>query len=270
MGDLAAAGMLTRRRLLVALHPATWRQRWKGWFADRGAVWGLSIGRSGTSFLAGLLNSAEGARVRHEPRREDVDAFRRACSSPESAVAYLAGFALPDVYLRERSPSPEIYGEVNSYLRRHAAALRRLLPHATVFHLVRDGRDVVRSMYSRSTLTPEDDATSHLLRHGDLPETESRFDWLCWYWKRENAHLRQHAEWTVRLEDVLDSFGHFRECLADRLGLVIDRETWSSAVSRPENVTEDHELPPPSHWSSSRKRRFWTLCGDEMDRYGYR
>lgn len=274
LADFAASERKTRRRLLIALHPATWRARWKAWFASREVFWGLAIGRSGTTFLSHLLDSAAGARVRHEPRREDVDAYRRACASSDAAVRYLVGFALPDVYLRERSSSPEVYGEVNSYLRRHAGALREVLPEVRIFHLVRDGRDVVRSMYSRPTLTPEDEATAHLLRNADGPTggsdgRPSRFDWLCWYWTRENAYLRRHAEWTVRFEDLLRDYDHFRARLTGPLGLRIDRPTWSAAVSRPVHATESHELPPPPEWSADRTRRFWEICGDEMERYDY-
>lgn len=274
MADLAAAGFPTRRRLVVALHPASWMLRWKRWVVGREVFWGLAIGRSGTRFLAGLLDAAKGARVRHEPRREDVEAYRRAWMAPASTPRYLVGFALPDIYLRERGSEPDVYGEVNSYLRRHAGALRRVLPHARMFHLVRDGRDVVRSMYARDTLTSEDEATAHLLRRAEGPADgpggpASRFEWLCWYWKRENAYLRRNTGWTLRLEDLVDDYAHFRDRLASPLGLEIDRETWADAVSRPENVTDSHELPPPAKWSNGRKRRFREICGAEMERYGY-
>lgn len=266
---------LTRRRLRVALHPATWTGRWRRWFAERRSFWGLALGRSGTSFLADLLARAEGARVRHEPRGEDLGAWRRARSSPEAAAPYLERFALPDVYLRERDADPETYGEVNSYLRRHADALRSVLPGTRVFHLVRDGRDVVRSMYARATLTPEDEATAGLLASGELDGPAAggeptRFERLCRYWRDENAWLRERTECTVRLEDLVEDYGRFREELLEPLGLEVGHAAWSETVDRPANVTEEHELAPPEAWSGERARRFWEVCGEEMERYGYR
>jgi len=55
------------------------------WIASKKFFFILALGRSGTTFLAHLLNLSSDAVVFHEPIRSDVDAYRRAFFSPDDA-----------------------------------------------------------------------------------------------------------------------------------------------------------------------------------------
>ncbi|MFW6070645.1 MAG: sulfotransferase, partial [bacterium] len=153
----------------------------------------LAIGRSGTSFLAHLLDQAPGAHVVHEPIGEDFMAYQEAFHDPDAARSYVHRFRKKEIYLRARAVQMEhmeAYGEVNSALRRHARALAAAFPDAVLFHLVRDGRDVVRSMSARRTMTPEDKNTNAIRPRPGDPwagkwEQMDRFARLCWYWQVE-------------------------------------------------------------------------------------
>ena len=113
----------------------------------------LGMGRSGTSFFANLLDSDPHSYVVHEPVQRDFSAYQDAFHSPEKADLYIRRFRGKEMFLRASGRGVSTYGEVNSTMRRHVHALRRIFPNARYLHLVRDGRDVVRSMMARATMT---------------------------------------------------------------------------------------------------------------------
>lgn len=235
----------------------------------------LAIGRSGTTMLANLLDKADDAYVVHEPVDADFQAHQRAFHDPGDAKRYIEGFRAKEMCLRASRRDVAIYGEVNSVLRRHCDALRSAFPDATLIHLVRDGRDVVRSMFSNQTMTPGDVNTAEIRPRGDDPWRDrwgemSRFERLCWYWMVENRFLRKRLDRRVRLEDLVDSYDVFRDGLLEETGVQIPRDVWVEAVDRPKNVTSDHTLPHWTEWSDDRREAFREICGDELDTYGYR
>jgi hypothetical protein len=259
-----------RKRVAVSLVSdrsiAQWSERTRLFFV-------LAIGRSGTMFLASLLDRAEGALVEHEPVREDFQAYQEAFHSEVAARAYLDEFRKREMYLRLRDAHVGTYGEVNSYLRRHAGALPRVFPSATLIHLVRDGRAVVRSMMARGTLG-ESDRNTRLVRPSPSdPWFESwprmsRFERICWYWQHENRYLRASLGAAVRFEDMVSSWEHFRDGLLRRIGLELPREVWASAVAQPVNSTPVHRRGA-EEWTPAERESFAHICGDEMAHYGY-
>lgn len=251
-------------------------RRVDAWAREVNVFFVLALGRSGTAFLAHLLNQVAGAHVVHEPIGEDFIAHQHAFHDPDAARRYVRRFRKKDVFLRTRSAQPPMttYGEVNSALRRHARALADAFPGAALFHLVRDGRDVVRSMSARRTMTPEDKNTSMIRPRPDDPWADQwaqmdRFARLCWYWQVENAYLRQNIERTVQFEAVLASYDYFCEHLLEPAGLQLPPSVWEEAVNRPRNVTKEHALPPWEQWTPAQKETFRAICGEEMRKNGY-
>jgi hypothetical protein len=59
------------------------------WFKDWKFFFILGFGRSGTAFMAKLLNQAKGAYVFHEPVFEDFYAHLRAHYYPPAAEEYI-------------------------------------------------------------------------------------------------------------------------------------------------------------------------------------
>src|SRR5258706_4885890 len=103
----------------------------------------LGFGRSGTSFMANLLNQAPGAYVFHEPVLEDFYAHLKAHYSPADAERYMRGFRKREIYTRMRHVDSGIYGEVNGHLRCHAKAIKNVFSEAAVIYPGPSGRDVV-------------------------------------------------------------------------------------------------------------------------------
>lgn len=269
---------LDRRILRTKLHFWISNRRIDRWAESVNVFFVLAMGRSGTFFLSQLLDRAERARVFHEPTGSDFIAHQDAFHDPGAAVRYIQRFRKKEIYLRARTiqmDQMETYGEVNSALRRHARALADAFPNAVLIHLIRDGRDVVRSMSARRTMTPKDKNTAMIRPRPGDPwakqwEEMDRFARLCWYWQAENGYLRRTISGpAVHFESILASYASFREQILEPLDLQVDRESWRKAVERPRNPTNRHRLPPWEEWSEDRQQTFRAICGEEMRKNGY-
>jgi hypothetical protein len=251
----------------------------------------LALGRSGTNFLSRLLARDTRALVHHEPYALDPRLMM---------LRHSGGFerALDDL-LEERfrallpaDGAALFYGEVNSYLRYEAEWLRRRFD-PTLIHLVRDGRDFVRSAHPRGVYTrheldgpivpPDGDPWSE--RWSDL----SRFQRLCWYWTHTNEHLTSTIASRVRFEDLLRDYELFRNEILQPIGLEIPQTVWRAEIDHPRNTSRGYRLrlavrrllrgrerlpsfkplPHWSEWDEAPTEQFWEICGDTMRRCGY-
>lgn len=257
---LAAAGV---RRETVD----EWMRSWKFFFI-------LGFGRSGTAFMAALLDQVEGASVFHEPVLEDFYAHARAHYDIGAAEQYLQGFRRKEIYLRMRGLPSGIYGETNGHLRCHAGAIPKTFPGAVLLHLVRDGRDVVRSHMSRRTMTWRNPFSMSMHPVKPDPWFEQwagmdRFARICWYWREENVRLRQTIGRTVRFEQILVSYEYFRANVLEPCGLKLDESAWRAAVAVPRNTTRTFQMPKWEDWSARQQDAFTKICGEEMLNCGY-
>jgi len=232
----------------------------------------LGTGRTGTTWLSHLLGMIPGAWVEHEPVLADRHAHVQAFMNPEVAKDYLTGFRLAEMALRCQIQKPLVYGEVNGNLRRHAAAFKELISNIRIIHIVRDGRSFVRSVWSRRTFTEKDSRVllppAQVLDH-ETWNTMSRFEKICWLWAYENSYLRQHADSTVRFEDIISDYESFRSQVLRPLGLSLDRSIWVAAVQQPKNETKRFTTASWEEWGCEQREQFMQLCGQEMLQYGY-
>jgi hypothetical protein len=251
----------------------------------------MALGRSGTSFLASLLARDGRGRVNHEPYPLDPRLL---------VLRYAGGFdaVLGDI-LKKRfdsllptSGEAEFYGEVNSYLRYEVDWLRsRFDP--VIIHLVRDGRDFVRSAYIRGVYTPLEPDGPIVPKDSDpyagaWPDM-SRFRKLCWYWMHTNEFLASKIGSFVRFEDLLRDYGMFTKGILEPTGVRIPEEMWRREVARPRNTSRAFRLrsrllgllrgrkrvpdltalPPWREWDEDLNGQFLEICGRTMNRFGY-
>lgn len=232
----------------------------------------LGMGRSGSMFLAKCLNKYTDAIVYHEHRR-DRDACVQAYWSEEAARRYLRYRGLVIRY-RTKFRNVPVYGEVNSYLRYHVDALR-LAWNPVIFHLVRDGRDVVRSIMNRKAYTSADSKHTGRItpKEGDFMlagwESRDRFEKVCWYWADTNRHLLDKGATLVRFEDAKGSFEYFRQRLLDPLRLEMEEAIWRREKDRPRNVNLSYSFPAWEDWNEGQRLTFERVCGPVMRDMGY-
>lgn len=260
---------LTLRRLLLFFRP----RRAEMELASKRLFFILSLGRSGTTFLAHVLNKQALSAVYHEMYR-DRDALVEAFWNPQKATEYLSGSRQRLIAARIINSQCEVYGEVNSYLRYHVDALQQVW-QPTILHLVRDGRDVVRSIMMRPAFTEEDRHHTGRLRprNGEPFADEwlemDRFARVCWYWAHANRHLLKHRLPLVRLEDILSSYALFEAQVLSPLELTLSSEIWETEVGQPKNVSSKKSFPRWEAWSARRKVQFDNICGSTMHELGY-
>lgn len=267
--------LLTRHVIKIKLRLWVTESRVKKWFDRTNTFFILAIGRSGTAFLADLLNQANGSAVYHEPVDADRRAYPQAFHNSKKALEYVRSFRKKEMYLRAGDRMDiTTYGEVNSWLRRHAQAIKESFPNATLIHLIRDGRHVVRSMMARKTMTPQDKTTSKIYPSPADPwhvqwQNMDRFARLCWYWQVENAYLRTNIGETVHLEKILNNYDYFHDNVLEPCQIELPKGIWERAVNNPKNVTAQHSMASWNDWDPSQRETFLRICGQEMRNNGF-
>jgi len=272
--EMYAKSSVFLRKMLIYSHFWIKDESVDEWFRDKKIFFILSIGRSGTKWLADLLNKDPRALVVHEPFIEAIP-HQKAFHNPREAERYILKFRKKEIYVRIRKLDIDIYGEVNSFLRRHCETLKKAFPSAIILHLVRDGRSVVRSMYSRETMLPNAYDTKYIYPKPDDPyykkwSNMTRFEKLCWYWAVENQYLYECCKGKIiQFEKILSDYRYFREKILQPLGLRIPKKIWEKAVKMPKNPSAYYKLPHWREWNQWMKEKFEEICGDIMRKCGY-
>lgn len=240
------------------------------------------MGRSGTKFLASLLNHIEGIQAEHEfiGNRE----------------FWLLSWYLPhdvyaEVYLEqikkaiEKEPRQKLFIDVSSMLQNCVPALNKVFAPAKIFHLVRDPRNVVRSLYTRRNeknihLVPKTKEEMEKWLDGD------KFYQICWNWKTTTEKLLSEDTSLIRFEDIVSDYKIFNNKLLQSLQLEMKEFQWSEIVSKKVNETKskfyrkvysklkgkdfiEAELEPFDKWDENRKKILYDVCGDTMKKCGY-
>ncbi len=245
------------------------------WVDRKRLFFGFGLIRSGTTFLANFLNRVvPDAVIEHEANVVDYWYYPQALHSEPDAEKYIREYRLPEIVYRMRHRPGNLYGEINPFLRRHCRALQKLLPRARFFHLVRDGRKVVRSIMSRQTLD-RTDPVGHLIRppHDDpyagAWEKMSRFEKICWLWQFDNRYLRESTGITLPFERLITDWDYFKKELADRIGIDVSQEVWQDYSRRVGNPTPTFRMGQWSSWAGLERDQFIAICGKEMKACGY-
>lgn len=182
-------------------------------------------GFSGTVFMAHLFD------IKHEPRpRMDAEAYLRAWYNKEFSKEYIKRVFKGD----ER--------ESNPFLVPHTEAIRGLFPEATIFHLVRCPRKVVRSQISGGQYS-DDGIDYHNIKLFEKGWDElTQFEKVCWWWRTVNQKLRKEELPYIRIEDM---------------------------NGEPRNV-KPKKFPHWENWGSDLRETFNKICGPELIHYGYK
>lgn len=264
------SGGIIKTKLSFWISPDTVEQ----WYATKNVFFILGLGRSGTHFLSKLLNKPSTAAVYHEPLTEDFQAVVEAQQSSQAAYKYIENFRKKRIYLLTQNQTITTYGEANSNLRYHTKALQQCIPNAKLLHLIRDGRDVVRSLMARQHYT--NDGVGH---HSIMPRPDdpyyakwaelSRFEKICWLWADSNTRLSYDVKNYIQFEQIVSDYDYFHEKIERYLGVTIGRAQWQAAIKQPADRTVEHVLPGWRQWDTKLQQSFDIICGPVMKQYGY-
>ncbi len=236
---------------------------------------GLSTFRSGSTFLTDMLTQElKEAQIEHEPNVNDYWSYTKVLFSEQHALDYLQEYRCKDILHRFNFEHLQVYGELNPFLVLHSAALQKLLPNAIYFHLLRDGRSVVRSLMAREILGDKDPLLKVIRPPQNDPyygqwDTMSRFEKVCWKWQYENQILRQNIDNKIHFEQLINSYDYFKNHLLDLLNIEISEERWAYHIAQPKHATPRYNIGHWKDWSNTQKKQFEKICGTEMELCGY-
>ena len=232
--------------------------------------------RSGTTFLANLLSRAPDVEAQHE-------FFGDAAYIPLSY--YQPNHPYLELQLRQqrqelvaRFPQLHTFVDVNSNLRFSLETVRRALDVSLCFQLVRNGRDVVRSIYLENIysarakgiqLIPNEPSTF------DLFSTYSRFEKLCWRWSDTVSRLLDEGLNVLQLERIVSDYQYLRERLLEPSNIHLEPDVWHALKNRRLNrrrVGLKDRLrgrPVKLTWTPKHEASFMSICGETMRALGY-
>lgn len=247
------------------------------WYDSTNVFFIVSTGRTGTFWLSNLLNNCDKAYVVHEPVPLETYSHVEAIDNNNAAYNYIEKFRKKEIYMRVAKYGESIkwYGEVNGVLRRHIEPLVSFVPAVTLFHLVRNGMDVVSSIINRGTYNGfhpvYKDFKPPIVDHYSFEwENLTEFTKVCWLWQWENKYMREHIENRIRFEDMLTSYELFCEQILDPLDLRLNKSIWNDKIQKPLNITKNKQVNGWNGWTTEQKEQFIEICGQEMNEYKYK
>jgi hypothetical protein len=195
--------------------------------------------RSGTTFMGSLLNRAANATSRHEflTSREFayVSFYNPAHASLRSDIKARLAEA------QRLAANSALFVDVNCNLTFGLEALKQIRPDVKIFHLVRDGRDVVASNWVRKMYTSYEKGIAL------IPNTDSelaawpgydRFQRLAWQWNHIVSHLRAAGLPIIKLERALADYDYLAAQLLEPAGISLPRAQWDEARKEKVNRTQ--------------------------------
>lgn len=236
---------------------------------------GFSTARSGSTFLTDLLaGELEDGLIVHEPNINDYWSYPQVLRAEKNAETYVRNYRKKEIFERIAPREYSIYGEFNPFFVLHCRAVSAMIPGAIIFHLVRDGRDVVRSIYSREILGHKDPMSKLIKPPEDDPYYEewssfNRFEKICWKWQYENTLLRDTIEHKVHFEQLIKNYDYFNTHINKRLGVNIPEQGWALRTTSPKHASPVYKLEHWTKWPAKYQKSFERICGAEMDKCGY-
>ncbi|HMB01014.1 MAG TPA: sulfotransferase [Spirochaetota bacterium] len=269
---------LQRELMRLRLLPRT--DNWQ----DIKSVFVISTGRTGTKFLARFFNCFNKVYAVHEPRPDFLKTAVKTAVNPVAPdklaahISYFRSALLRDVRRRQKN----IYLECNNRLFSLIPSIRKIFPHSKIIHIIRDGRDYVRSGMARKWYTAADrDPRLKAACFPDDPycrlwDTMSKFEKICWRWQKKDSFiynsLRDISDAIlVKFEDIFTKpyTGLYRICRfigleENKIKVIIDRETGRKA-----HATSNNPFPAWQYWDEKYRKQFDTICAQHMRLYGY-
>jgi hypothetical protein len=197
--------------------------------------------------------------------------------SRQYSKQYIQGYRKYSIYQKIAARNVQCYGEVSGTLRHHVESLQEVFPWSKMMLLVRDGRDVIRSVWRFDFYKEGTRGAYNLKPQQSDPYYErwngmSRFEKLCWSWMWSIEYALQYipAESVIHFESIIRDYEYFREKVLIPLGLNMKEDVWREGMSsKSPNATKQYVFPHWKDWSSIQKEAFKRICGLSMRKLGY-
>ncbi|ADL13646.1 sulfotransferase domain-containing protein [Acetohalobium arabaticum] len=243
----------------------------------------VSTGRTGTHFFAKFLNEFSSVYAIHEPHPTFLRlAISYACGEITDLKAVKKVERCRRALCREvKRKDADIYVESNNRLFSLLPVLREVFEDIKVIHIVRDGRDYVRSGMSRNWYTKEDDGSRLRAvyfeddKYQDKWDEMTRFEKVCWEWQKKDSFIWQSVKdiddaITVKFEDIFkdNKFkGMYR--IADYIGLSEDKteKVINRMMNQKASSTTDYAIPHWTDWNQEMMDKFDRIAGGHMKNY---
>jgi len=232
------------------------------------------MGRSGSTFLANLADQSVDATGRHE---YFGDKFFQGLSYYSPDHPHLTA-QLAERASQMQQTGVRLFVDVDPFVRYGLTAIRSALPKAMLFHLVRNGRRVIFSMYQRTSYTLREKRQPVLpLEEKEYMEWRhySRFEKLCWYWADAVQMLLAAQLPVLRLEDITTDFSALQTNFLEPCGIDLPQSEWEAQRHRRINTNRiqiKHLFrgkPPKLIWDAQAEQQFQKICGSAMSALGY-
>ena len=245
-------------RIQVSMHPIYWQ-------APRKTYFFLSTARSGSKWLATVLETASSVHARHEfmLNHDIVEGSLRETHRTGEGFAQLsqnqnAAFEIFSGLQDWVQAVPRDYAEVNVYLPFFLEALCRAFPHAEMVFLHRNPAHVYRSLINRNWYdTPHDE------RHGVVPaegwEDLSQFDKCAIYIAWTMELLFRRCKFTLCLEKISTNKVEFSNGLAV-LGIAFYPRLAGDLFEQRINANTESEFPEFEHWPIAASEALTRKC----------
>ncbi len=234
-------------------------------------------GRSGTMFLYSVLNKIPKVQVEHEPLGY-IDLYA-------VVKSFYGELNLPNYYRlklqyinRVVKNDADVYGEVNGCLRHHIGEIGELF-NAKIGYVLRDGRDVVRSMMNRAVYTQNIDPLRTYPKKTDRFYKEFqrmvRFEKCCWAWAMETeralSRIRDKAadckflrfeEFTEDIRALYDICNYFE--IKHGKQYIGEKD-----LNKKINVSPSNAFPRYDQWTKTQREQFNRIAGEVNISIGY-
>jgi len=244
----------------------------------------ISTGRTGTKFLADFFNRFENIEARHEPKPNFLSLGNNYAEGKISSniaqeiIATDRRIVLNELY----KMNAKIYIESNNRLFSLIPVLRNTFPNCKFLHIVRDGRDVVRSGMGRGWYEPNDFPRIKATDFPDDPyfkewEKMSRFEKICWWWQKKDSFIYESVRGkedsiTVKFEDIFDPDKKYKgiKNIIDFINIDINfTNDFKDLMKQKVNDSKSYAIPYWKEWGSDLKNQFIKIAGKHMTNYGY-
>lgn len=215
----------------------------------------VGTGRCGTVWISRLLNTSKKAGVFHELFARTDRISTRPFIPCQSRTYIVERKDIVDRLVKQNGA----FVEANPYMLYHIDALWEILD-AKIYLQIRDGRDVVRSWYSRGTLKPGDSDLKHFPFEGS-----TRFEKLCWWWNYSNRLAIEKNVEIIIFEKLISDWNYFDSIFH---WFEIDEAVWDAQRLLPRNTCNHFTLRHYSEWTGDLLETFDKHCGELMRELG--